>query len=273
MEFMQLTPEQPIPVLGLGTWHMGGTFTSDRRHDRKYARAIKYAISRGITHIDTAELYGQGHAEELIGATIKGHDRSKLFITSKVLPHHLTYRGVLAACDRSLKRLNTDYLDLYLIHWPNPLARMKRVMKAFDELVAAGKIRYIGVSNFSVEQMKEAQVYSRDPIVTNQVHYNLLHRQPETEVLPYCQAKNIIMTAYSPLEQGQILSPRYEILDKIGASYGKTRIQVALRWLLDQPQVITIPKSSSKAHIDENLGSLGWRLKPADIERLKKLMV
>lgn len=156
MEFKNLTSNQKISALGLGTWKMGGNFQPDRSRDREYIEAITYAIGKGITHIDTAELYGAGHAEELVGQAIKKFERKKLFITTKVSPHHLSYQGIVDACGRSLKRLNTSYIDLYLIHWPNPLTSMKNAMSAFDDLVKDKKIRYIGVSNFSVRQFQNA---------------------------------------------------------------------------------------------------------------------
>lgn len=136
MEFKSLTPRVKIPVLGLGTWRMGGEIRADYSRDKEYIEAIRYAIKRGIIHIDTAEAYGAGHAEELVGEVIKGCNRKKLFITTKVSPHHLSFKNILAACERSLKRLQTDYIDLYLIHWPNPIASMKNAMAAFDQLRA-----------------------------------------------------------------------------------------------------------------------------------------
>ncbi len=267
MEYKDLTKNIKISSLGLGTWHMGGAFRPDYSDDRRYIEAIAYAIEKGITHIDTAEIYAHGHTEELVCQAIKTHDRSKLFITSKVSPHHLTYRGVLAACKRSLERLGTDYLDLYLIHWPNPVARMKKVMTAFDQLIAGGKIRFVGVSNFSTSQWQEAQAYSHNRVATNQIHYSLLHRV-EPDLLDYAKAEQLLITGYSPLEQGRLADGDYPLLDEIAKKHNKTKIQVTLRWLLDQPQVITIPKASSRVHIDEMMGSLGWQLDKADFNEL-----
>lgn len=269
MEFKSLTKSQKIPVLGLGTWHMGGDMMPDYSEDDKYVQAIKYAISKGITHIDTAEIYSGGHAEELIGMATKKVDRKKLFITSKVWPTHLGFEGIIKACQRSLERLQTDYLDLYLIHWPNPLASMKNAMAAFDQLVKERKVKHFGVSNFSVKQLQNAQKYTKNKIVTNQVHYSLLHREPEKGLLEYCQKENIILTAYTPIEKGQV-NQGYKALQKIAKKYHKTQIQTALRWLIEKPNVIVIPKASSKDHIDEILGSLAWKMKKEDQEYLSQ---
>lgn len=265
MEFKNLTSKVKIPVLGLGTWGMG----ADYSQDKKCIDAIRYAVSKSITHIDTAEMYAAGHTEELVGEAIKKFDRQKLFITTKVSPHHLFTRGqIFKSCRNSLKRLSTDYIDLYLIHWPNPLISMKNVMAAFDKLVAGGKMRFIGVSNFSVGQLKNAQKYSKNNIVCNQVQYSLLHRAPEKDLLDYCRQNKIILTAYSPLAQGQIATSNIPALNEIAEKYHKTPVQISLRYLLEKPQVVTIPKATSKAHIDEILGTLGWKLKKEDLKFL-----
>lgn len=270
MEYKNLTDKVKIPALGLGTWKMGGNFVADRTQDDKYIESIKYAVSRGITHIDTAEIYGAGHAEELVGAAIRKFDRKKLFITTKVSPHHLFTKGqIVKSCKNSLKRLQTDYIDLYLIHWPNPLASIKNIMAVFDQLVDEGKVKNIGVSNFSLRQFQNAQKYSRNKIVCNQVHYSLLTRNPQRELLSFAQKEKIIICAYSPLEQGEVIGRMGDQLESIGEKYQKTPVQAALRWLLDQEQVITIPKASSKKHIDEILGSLGWNLKKEDQKYLE----
>lgn len=267
MEFATLSSGEKIPALGLGTWRMGGGLTADRSNDQKYVEAIRYAIKRGITHIDTAEIYGAGHTEEIVGKAIKNFDRKKLFLTTKVSPQHLFLPSqIKRSCQNSLKRLGTDYIDLYLIHWPNPLAPMKAVMRTLDELAEDGKVRHIGVSNFSVRQLQNAQKYAKHKIVTNQVHYSLLHRDPEDGLLEFCQKEGVILTAYSPLEQAELINRRFAALESVAQKYHKTPIQVALHWLIEKPNVIAIPKASSKPHIDELLGSLGWKLKKADQE-------
>jgi diketogulonate reductase-like aldo/keto reductase len=259
MEFKNLTGKEKIPALGLGTWNLFSV------------EAISYALRKGITHIDTAEFYG---TETYVGEAIAGADRKKLFITTKVSPHHLfTEKQIFDSCRNSLKKLGTNYVDLYLIHWPNPVVSLKNVMRVFDKLIKEGLIRHAGVSNFSVNQFENAQKYTQNKIVTNQVHYNLLHRNPEKELLNYCEKNSVILTAYTPLASGQLKTSSFPALDKVAQKYSKTAAQVALRWLIEKPQVITIPKASSAEHIDEILGSLGWQLEKEDQELLNKAFV
>ena len=262
-----------IPALGLGTWHMGGTLIANHSNDAEYIEAIKRAIDRGITHIDTAELYGAGHAEELVGKVITNYDRKKLFITTKVSPNHLlTKNQVINAAKNSLRRLNTDYIDLYLVHWLPPLLyhnALKNSMSAFDQLVEEGLVRHIGVSNFSVRQVKEAQELTKNKIITNQVEYSLLNRNPETELLDFCVKEKVILTAYTPIAKGRLNNEAFKILHEIAKKYKKTAIQVSLRYLLDKENVIAIPKMTSEAHLKEILGCLKWRLKKEDQELLK----
>lgn len=244
---------------------------ADRSNDQPYIDAIRYAIKSSITHIDTAEIYGAGHTEGIVAEAIKNIDRKKLFITTKVSPQHLFLPSqIKKSCQNSLDRLQTDYIDLYLIHWPNPLAPMQAVMKAFDQLIDEGKIKYIGVSNFSVRQLQNAQKHTKNKIVCNQVHYSLLHREPENELLPYCQKEGIILTAYSPLEIGELAQKEYQALVSVAKKYKKTPVQVAIRWLIEKPNVIVIPKASSPNHIDELLGSLGWKMKKEDLGYLSQ---
>lgn len=276
MEYKALITGTKIPVLGLGTWRMGGGLSADHSNDQKYVGAIRYAIKSGLTHIDTAEIYGAGHTEELVGQAIRKFDlpadrqgREKPFITTKISPQHLFLPSqIKRACQNSLSRLQTDYIDLYLIHWPNPLAPMRLVMKTLDGLAQEGKVRYLGVSNFSIKQLQNAQKYTNNRIVTNQVHYSLLHRDPEKELLLYCQREDIILTAYSPLEIGELAQGKNGALKSVAKKYRKTPVQVALRWLIEKPNVIAIPKASSPDHIDELLGSLGWKMSPEDQEYL-----
>lgn len=262
-----------IPALGLGTWHMGGTIVANHSNDAEYIEAIKRAIDSGITHIDTAEMYGHGHAEELVSKAIEGYDRKKLFITTKVSPNHLlTKKQVINAAKNSLKRLKTDYIDLYLVHWLPPILyhkSLRNAMSAFDQLIEEGLVRYIGVSNFSVKQMREAQGLTKNKIITNQVEYSLLNREPEMELLDFCVKEKVILTAYTPIAKGKLSTNNFKVLDEIAKKYKKTAIQVSLRYLLDKENVIAIPKMTSEAHLKEVLGSLGWRLKKEDQEILK----
>jgi len=271
VEYKNLTEKEKIPALGLGTWHMGGGLRPDYSDDNRYISAIQYAIKSGLTHIDTAEIYGGGHTEEIIGKAIADFDRKKLFITSKVSPLHLSYDNILRSCEKSRKRLRTSYLDMYLVHWPNPLASMKKTMAAFDRLVEERLVRFIGLSNFSPKAFAKVQKLTKNKLVTNQVHYNLVSRSPEKELLDYCQREKVILTAYGPLAEGNIANKNHPLLEKIAQKYGKTKVQVALRWLLDKPLVITIPKASSKEHIDELIGSLGWNLSEEDQKSLDSL--
>ena len=164
-------------MLGLGTWEVGGRMSRDTSRDAEAITAIKKAIELGYTHIDTAEMYGGGHSEELVGLAINDFDRDSLFITTKVLPEHLRYKDVIKSAEGSLKRLKTDYIDLYLIHIPNPKIPIKETMQAMDLLLSQQKIRFIGVSNFSCQQLKEAQGSTENKIVNNQIEYNLLTRR------------------------------------------------------------------------------------------------
>ncbi len=257
-----------MPAFGIGTWHMGGTITPDHSRDREEIDAIKRAIDLGITHIDTAELYGQGHAEELTAQAIKGRDRSKLFIVSKVYSDHLEYKDVLESCKHSLKRLETDYLDLYLVHVPNPEIPIAETMGALDVLKATGMIKQIGVSNFTVEEMEGAKKATKNDIVTNQIHYSLAYRKWQ-DIVDYCQAHDIMVTAYRPVERGALSRKGIPILDEMCRAYGKTPAQIAINWLISQNNIVLIVKMSSEEHLAENIGAIGWSMSKADIERLK----
>jgi diketogulonate reductase-like aldo/keto reductase len=275
MEYKELSASVKIPVLGIGTWKMGGGMTADKTYDKENIIAIKTAIELGMTHIDTAELYGNGHAEELVGAAIQGVDREKLFITTKVKWENLKYNDVIAAAKRSLRRLGTGFIDLYLVHVPNPSIPIKETMKAMDYLVDNGFTRFIGVSNFSVEQIKEAQKNSRSKIIANQIEYNLLARNEgehtkdmESKIIPYCQKNGIIVTSYRPLGKGELAKPGLKLLDELAEKYGKTQAQIALNWLISKPSIIAIPKAAKTEHLKENLGALGWRLSLEDMLKL-----
>ena len=278
MEFKSLTYDTKIPVLGLGTWSIGGGMVTDTTYDEENIHAIKTAIKLGMTHIDTAEMYGDGHAEELVGEAIKDFNRETLFITTKVSPENLRYDDVIASAKKSLQRLKTEYIDLYLIHIPNPKIPIQETMKALNFLYEQGLIKFIGVSNFSVEQMKQAQKSSQNKIVANQIEYSLLVRNTgneyisdmESKVIPYCQENDIMIVAYRPLARGRLTKPGFKILDELAKKYNKTQAQIAINWLISKKKVITIPKSTSIGHLKENLGAVGWKLKPEDIRKLDK---
>lgn len=269
MEFREITKEVSIPILGLGTWGMGGRETPDKARDSDTITAIRMAVELGLTHIDTAEYYGAGHAEELVGEAIDGMDREKLFITSKVWHNHLHRDDLLRSMRASLKRLGTDYVDLYLVHWPNPDVPLKETMGAMEECLREGYTRFIGVSNFSAQLMEEAQKNLRETkLIANQVQYSLLDQKPRMELLPTCRKMGVSLIAYRPLERGAILQTPNPVMDEIAKTHGKTRVQVALNWLIAQENVFTIPKSTNPIHIMEFMGALGWRLTPEEWSRL-----
>ena len=258
-----------IPAFGIGTWGMGGSFQRSDMEDGREIQAIAAAIDLGVTCLDTAELYGAGHAEELLGKAIEGRDRSKLFIISKVLPAGKKYDDFLAACRMSLKRVGTDYFDLYLIHHvPDD---MKEAMRAMNTLAAQGLIRNIGVSNFGVELLEEARALAEHPIVYDQVHYNLEFREPERAgLLAYCQKNDIFLAAWRPVQKGALASNTPAIVRELCEKYGKTPVQIALNWLISQKNVVTLAKSSHVEHLKENLGAVGWQMEEKDIERLRR---
>ncbi|MEK7514086.1 MAG: aldo/keto reductase [Patescibacteria group bacterium] len=260
-----------MPVFGLGTWRMGGDMNLDPTDDQVNIKAVKAAIDSGITHIDTAEKYAEGHAEEIVGQAITGYDRSKLFIVSKVADGNLRYDDVLKSFASSLKRLQTDYLDLYLIHAPNPKISIQETMRAMDKLKAEGLIKAIGVSNFNVSQMKEAQANSQNKIVANQLHYNLIVREVERKgILAYCQKNDIFLIAWRPLDTGSLAKPGMPVLDRIGKKYHKSPAQVAINWLISQTNVVTLSKMKSAIHLQDNLGATNWQMDKNDIEELIK---
>lgn len=258
---------EKVIAIGYGTWGVGGFFSPDYSMDEHWIEIMRYAIEIGINLIDTAEMYASGHTEELVGKAIKDFQRDELFIVSKVWNTNLRYNDVIKSAKKSLERLKTDYIDLYLIHWPNPRIPLSETMKAMEKLVEDGIARYIGVSNFNVKLMEEARSYlSKVDIVANQVKYNLIDRWAEKDVLPYCIKEKITLMAYTPLEKGSLA--KNEFLISIGKKYNKTAAQVALNWLISKPKVITIPKTGSKTHVDENKGAMGWRLSEEDIDKL-----
>lgn len=261
-----------MPVYGLGTWKMGGSKTYDPdNNDQADIQAIKKAIENGIVHIDTAENYANGYTETLVGKAIKGYDRSKLFLVSKVAPQHLQYEDVITALKASLKRLQTDYLNLYLIHAPNPEIPLKETMRAMDTLLEEGLIKNIGVCNFNIEEFKEAQSYTKNKIVINQLHLNLKYREAERRgLLKYCQTHDVMFVAWRPLQKGMLLQQAGNLVDQLAKKYHKTPAQIALNWLISQENVVTISKTQTEEHLKENLGAVDWQMDKEDIERLDK---
>ncbi|GAB4386392.1 MAG: aldo/keto reductase [Elainellaceae cyanobacterium] len=250
-----------IPALGLGTWGMG----ENAKQRPQEVAALKRGLELGMTLIDTAEMYAEGGAEQVIAEAIAGQ-RQNIFLVSKVYPHNATHQGTIAACERSLQRLNTDYLDLYLLHWPGatPIAE---TLQAFQELKQTGKIRDYGVSNFDKAGMAAAKsAPGGEAIATNQVLYNLARRGVEWDLLPWCREHQIPVMAYSPIEQGRLLKNRQ--LQAIAQQKAATPAQVAIAWLLHQDQVIVIPKASSIDHVEQNRATLDLQLSKDDLATL-----
>lgn len=246
---------------------------ADSSKDSEAIEALRLGLSLGMTHVDTAEMYGAGHSEEVVSKALENW-RKPVFIASKVSPSHFAHDDLLRSARKSLDRLRVKQIDLYQLHWPNPRVPIAETMRAMEKLVRDGSIRYIGVSNFSVAQMKEAQAaLSKEEIVSNQVEYNLVDRAVEEEILPYCQREKLTLIAYSPLGQGRIARGRggsFKVLDEIAAKLGKTRSQVALNWLLQHESVVVIPKASDKKHVAENAGATGWKMSAEDSQELDR---
>jgi len=259
-----------LPVIGQGTWDI-----PENGHRRSEAiRALRRGIELGMTHIDTAEMYGAGAVEEIVGEDVAGVPRDSLFVTSKVLPENATYKGTIAACERTLKRLRMEYVDLYLLHWPgsHPIGE---TMRGLEALVAQGKARYIGVSNFDLEELREAQAQLRTvPIAANEIYYNPAERGAEARVIPYCREQRIAVIGYTPFGRGRVLrkgSSGERVLSGIAAKHGKTARQVVLNFLTREPEMFAIPKASNVAHVEENAGAAGWNLDEEDLSAIDEV--
>ncbi len=255
---------ETVPAFGIGTWRMG----ESRSRRAQELAAIELALDLGVRLIDTAEMYGEGGAEEIVGEAVAGR-RDDVFIVSKVYPYNGSRKGVIAACERSLRRLGTDRIDLYLLHWPGSVP-IGETLEAFMSLREAGKIRYYGVSNFDADDLEElwAAPGGRD-IATDQLLYNLTRRGIEGEILPWLRARGIPTMAYSPLEQARLLKSR-ELIGFAKAN-GMTPAQAALRWLLAQDDMIVIPKTVHPDRLRENLAALERPLTPDQIAELGRL--
>ena len=262
-------PNLSLPKIGFGTWSIGGGSTADPKLDSASMTALRSALDIGYTHFDTAEYYASGHSEELVGRAVRRTNtkREDVFITSKVSPSHLKYNDVLAACEKSLRHLNMDYIDLYLIHWPGTGVNYEETFRALNKLVHDGKVRHLGVSNFDLKLLKLAQSLSETPIVNNQVPYSISDRSyVKNGMLEYCQQNNIILTAYSPVDEGRLNVN--QTLRSIAEVHGATPYQIALAWLTSQPRVISIPMSFNPEHIKENFESEKIELTQSEIEQL-----
>lgn len=261
MEYRTLgKTNEKVSVVGFGTWKMAVSQAPAERAAQ--VASLKRGLELGMTLIDTAEMYSDGRAEELVGEAIRGN-RDAAFVATKVSPGNLHRDDVLAACTRSLERLAIRQVDLYQVHWPNPRIPIKETMGAMEKLVQEGKVRYIGVSNFSPGQTREAQeALSKNELVSNQVEYSLTNRSIEPDLLPFCEREDITVIAYSPLGRGNI--PVHLIPKSIMDRYKLTPAQVALNWVTFRENVVAIPKSARKEHTEENAASVSVRLSPED---------
>ena len=262
MKFKELSSTGiELPEIGVGTWQYRGG-----------VEPLQRGIELRAFLIDTAEAYS---TEGTVGDAVRGQ-RDGVFIATKVSPGHLRYKDVLQAAENSLKRLGIDCIDLYQVHWPNSSVPIEETMGAMEELVDMGKVRFIGVSNFSVREVEEAQrALKKNRIVSNQVVYSLSNRGIERELLPFCQSNDITVLAYSPLARGALTSKpllmnknAMAVLERIASEAGKTMAQASLNWCISKPRVITIPKSNSTQRVEENCGASGWGLTEYQIEEL-----
>jgi diketogulonate reductase-like aldo/keto reductase len=243
-----------IPALGLGTWKLVGAECS---------HAVRMSIKLGYKHIDTAEIYGN---QREIGEALRDFDRSKIFLTSKVWKDHMHFDDVIKACNRTLEDLKSDYLDLYLIHWPNEEVSVEETFRAFEKLLRDGKIKSVGVSNFTIDHLKDALRVAKIPITVNQVEFHPYNYQ--RDLLDFCMDNEILLTAYSPLGRGELL--REKTIKEIADKYNRTPAQICIRWSL-QKGVVVIPKASSENHLNENLDIFDWAISEEDVKRLDLL--
>ncbi|BAU64387.1 aldo/keto reductase [Stanieria sp. NIES-3757] len=264
MKTLQLPSGRKIPILGQGTWRMGETASQKQAE----IDALRLGIDLGMTLIDTAEMYGEGGAEKVVAEAISGR-RDRVFLVSKFYPYNASYQGVINACDRSLSRLKTDYLDLYLLHWRGSIP-LSETLEALQHLKQAGKILDYGVSNFDVDDMEEAlSLPGGKAIATNQVLYNLMRRGIEWDLLPWCKDLHIPIMAYSPVEQKAFIN--HPKLRAIAKQHHATPTQIALNWLLKQDNIISIPKATNPNHVRENRAALDINLTEENIEEIDRI--
>ena len=261
MRHLRLPTGGDLPVLGQGTWGMG-----ERGSDRAAeTAALRHGLDLGIGLIDTAEMYGSGGAEEVVGEATDGR-RDEVFLVSKVFPHNAGRRGAIEACERSLRRLRTDHLDLYLLHWRGGTP-LSETIDAFEELRDSGKIRHFGVSNFDSDDMRELWTQeSGSGCAVNQVLYNLTRRGIEFDLLPQCRERELPVMAYSPIEQGRLLGD--PVLERVAERHGATPAQIAVAWVLAGDGLCAIPKAATRDHVEQNHAALGIRLSADDLADL-----
>ena len=264
MKTVELPTGERIPALGLGTWRMG----ESARARRAEVEAVRVALEIGYRLIDTAEMYGEGGAEEVVGEALAAGPvrRDAVFLVSKVYPHNASRKGTVAACERSLARLRTDRIDLYLLHWRGPVP-LAETVAAFEHLREAGRIRHWGVSNFDVDDLRELwRLDDGERCVANQVYYSAGQRGIEFDLLPWQRQRRLPLMAYCPIDQGALAGNR--ALQGIARTKGVTAAQVALAWVLRQPDAIAIPKAVQAAHLRENLAAASIELSAAELARI-----
>jgi diketogulonate reductase-like aldo/keto reductase len=265
MDAFRLPSGAAVSRLGQGAWQIG----EDRRKRAEELLALNVGLDLGLNLIDTAEMYGNGRSEELVAEVVAGR-RAEIYVVSKVLPENASRRGTIDACGRSLKRLKTDYLDLYLLHWRGSVP-LEETLEAFTTLRDRGSIRHFGVSNFDRADLDEAALLPGGAdIATNQVLYNLEQRGIEFELMPWCRERGLPLMAYSPLGSDSRRLRAHPVLKKLAARLGATPARVALAWLLRQPDVVAIPKASSEAHVRDNHAALELALGADDLAELNR---
>ena len=268
----ELIHRHSIPKIGFGTWRIGGNSYPDPSLDSASMSALRAALEVGYTHFDTAESYASGHSEELLGRAVRETNtaRETLFITTKISPEHLAYEQVFRSCENSLRRLQMDSIDLYLIHWPRGGMKLGETFRALNKLVRDGKVKHLGVSNFNLTLLKQTQSFSETPILTDQVPYSLPTRTyVENGVLEYCQQDDVLLTAYSPVKFRDLNTNK--TMQAIAETHSATPHQIALAWLVAQPRVITIPMSYNPQHIRENFEAAEIELSEKEFKALSEL--
>ena len=264
MKQVTLPTGEQVPALGMGTWMIG----EERVARAEEIATLQHGRDRGLRLIDTAEMYGEGASEKLVGEAIHGR-RDQVFLVSKVYPHNAGRKSALAACERSLKRLGVDCLDLYLLHWRGTVP-FAETIEAFETLKAQGKIRHWGVSNLDLDDMQEwCDTSGGEAVAVDQVLYNLTRRGIEWDLLPWCQTQRISVMAYSPIEQARLL--RHRDFCELARKNGHSPAQLALAWVLRHDGVIAIPKASTRTHLDENFGALQCQIEPALMAEIDRL--
>lgn len=280
MDKLSTKNKKDLNPIGIGTWMIGGGWDSelslayaDYDNDQESIEAIQYSIKNGQNHIDTAFLYGTGHSEEVVGEAIKPFVRGDLFIASKVWKTHSQRKAIVPHVEGMLKRLQTDYLDLIYIHSSKNPFPMEEYIAGLNDVVDLGLAKGLAVSNFNLEELKQAESLSKHPILANQILYNILERkEASNDLLSYCRRKNIAIVAYSPVERGLLgENCNNEVVLGLAQKYGKTPAQIALNWLISQKITYAIPKAIQKEHIDQNIDVSNFTLQEEDIVRLNQL--